>query len=362
MPITYTRGDVIAQTTLTPTNNYRAQIEELLEQSRLAQTKLHEFMQLLCNNVKNDSGRPIQYMRAPLKTRQRVAEKCGIVNWDDPTTDRPSDKDPLLVKDIARATMVFTTLPQMLAFRDYIYNRPEFSAIRDKQSPAVKDLWAKGIEDEYKDIKFFLQVMIHYKGTPIPHIVELQLNVNQMMRGKKYGHAFYNLSRLAKVGGRQVFEPANEHCQIVVPGAIKGKLGNKLRTALTHCRSIGRKDPEVILATNIIATMLRTKLKLVSQLHLGADHSNLPPERQEMKRKQKALNQGADQNDFANTTAPMIITCGPYDPSNAQSQDSGPAQAWAIGRLASFLWSEYTHIQNHPGATGADPYDNYKPM
>lgn len=357
MPQTYTHGHVISQTTFAKINEPRKQIEELLEQAVLAQAKLHEFMQELCNNIKNESGRPIQYMRAPLKTRQRVAEKCGIVNWDQPATDQPSDKDPLLVKDIARATIVFTALPQMLAFRDYIYNSPVYRSIRDKQSPAVKDLWAKGADDVYKDIKFFLQVTINFRGAQIPHIVELQLNVKQMMRGKKYGHAFYNVSRLAKVGGRQIFEPANPNCSIVVPGPIKGKLGNKLRTALTHCRSIGRKDAEVLLATEIIAKMLRSKLKLVSDLHLDAeDNPNLSLAQQDARRRQKSLNKGADQSDFANGTAPLTINCGPYDPSTAANQDSGPAQAWAIGRLASFLWSEYTHIQNNPGAIGDNPH------
>lgn len=359
MPITFTRGDVIAQTTLTPTTKPREQIEELIEQAKLADPKLHAFMRELSNNIKNESGRPIQYIRAPIKTRQRIAEKCGIRDWNTPANDQPSDKDPLLVKDISRGTIVYTTIAQMLAFRDYIYNRPEFVAIRDKQSPAVKDLWSKGVTDEYKDIKFFLQVMITYKGARIPHIVELQLNVGQMARGKVYGHAFYNLSRLAMVGGRQSFEPANENCQIVVPGEIKGKLGTKLRSALGYCHSAAQGNAEVMLAIGILRKMLHNKLKTVADLKLDAP-VGMDTSAAATQARLRELNKDADGTNFANGTAPLTIQCGPYDPVAAGQQDSGPAQAWAIARLSSFVWSSFTSFQNKPGATGENVYDKMR--
>ena len=334
--ITYTRADVISQTTFADTKNYRAQIEELLEQAPLANQKLNEFMQRLSNTINNASGKPIAYSRAPIKTRGRIAEKCGITNWDVPATDVVADKSPLLVKDIARSTIVFSTVAQMLAFRDYIYTTPEYQAIKDKQSPAVKDLWAKGVEDEYKDIKFFLQVNINFRQRVIPHIVELQLNVGQMARGKQYGHAFYNLSRLAMLGGKQIFIHDNTDCVITVPGKIKGKIGNKLRTALVECRSICEKNQEILLAINILSKMLDTKLKQARNAPAGLRE------------------QAAQMNpyDFLNGDTPLVIRCGPYDPSNQAHQDSDVAQAWAIARLSSFVWSHFTKCQNRPGITG----------
>lgn len=334
--ITYTRADVISQTTFADTKDYRAQILELLEQAALANDLLNNFMRRLSNTINNASGKPIAFSRVPLKGRDRIAEKCGITKWDEPATDVVADKSPLLVKDIARSTIVFSTVAQMLAFRDYIYTTTEYQSIKDKQSPAVKDLWAKGVEDEYKDIKFFLQVNINFRQRVIPHIVELQLNVGQMSRGKQYGHAFYGLSRLAKLGGKQVFLHDNTDCVITVPGKIKGKIGNKLRTALVQCRSLSEQNPEILLAINILSKMLDTKLKLAR---------NAPP----------ALREAAAEmnpNDFLNGTTPLVIRCGPYDPSNQGNQDSDEAQAWAIARLSSFVWSHFTKCQSRPGVTG----------
>ncbi|GAK88072.1 hypothetical protein JCM19238_5686 [Vibrio ponticus] len=189
MPAPYTLESVISQTTFWDNDHKREQIEELVEQAKLANPKLHKFMQHLSNTVKNESGKPIAYNRGPLKTRERIAAKCGITNWDDPKTDKTAGvKTPLEVKDIARATIVFSTIAQMFAFRDYIYTTPEYQALKGKQNKAVKDLWGLGIQDQYKDVKFFLQVEIEFstkvnnKPTgkkTIPHIVELQLNVGR---------------------------------------------------------------------------------------------------------------------------------------------------------------------------------------
>lgn len=334
--ITYTRADVISQTTFADTKNYRAQIDELLEQAPLANQKLNEFMQRLSNTINNTSGKPIAYSRAPIKTRDRIASKCGITDWEHPETDVVADKSPLLVKDIARATIVFSTVAQMLAFRDFIYTTDEFKALKDKHFLAVKDLWSQGVVDQYKDIKFFLQVKINFRNQVIPHIVELQLNVGQMSRGKQYGHAFYNLSRLGMLEGKPAFIHDNSNCIITVPGSIKGKIGNKLRTALVECRKLCEQDPEVLLAINILSKMLDTKLRQAR---------NAPAALREQAKNMHPY-------DFLNGTTPLVIRCGPYDPSNQPHQDSDAAQAWAIARLSRFVWSYFTECQNRPGITG----------
>lgn len=338
---TYTRGDIISQTTFWDTYHKREQIEELVDQAKLANKELQKFMLELTKNVKCESGKPIKFMRGPLKTRERIAEKCGITDWDDPSTDRKSGvKTPLEVKDIARATIVFSTIAQMMAFRNYIYKTQNFQAIKDKQSPAVKDLWTKGVEDEYKDVKFFLQVNIDFTSNvtnrpkekrTIPHIVELQLNVSQMARGKKYGHAFYNLSRLGKLDGKSVFVWDNQSCVITVPGAKKGNVGNKLRTAIVMCRSMAQGNEQVLLATNILSKMLTNKLRLLDK---------------------RVTEKKVEHNVYANGKKPLIIRCGPYDPQLAANQDTGPAQAWAISYLSSFIWGHFTAFQRKPGITG----------
>lgn len=346
MPITYTRGDIIAQTTFASPNEPRKQIDELIEQAMLARVKLHDFMRELSRNINNESGKPIDYQSVSVsnKDKKRVAEKCGI-NLKSTDADKTGMKKPIEVKDIARATIVFSTIAQLLSFRDYIYMQPEFKALMNKQSPAVKDLWTTGVEDEYyKDVKFFLEMKIRYKGQIIPHIVELQLNLAQMVRGKKYGHAFYNLSRLASVDGKQRFSPADAKCKIVVPGNIKGKTGNKLRTALSQCRSIAQGNEEVLLAIGIMQKMMHKKLKMAEDMKTddgkaGATESD-------------AKTKAADKYDYVNGTQPLIIQCGPYEHKLAEKQDSGPAQAWAIGRLSSFIWSHFTACQNKPGVTG----------
>lgn len=356
MPITYTRGDVISQTTFTSTQDPRGQIVELIEQAKLADDKLHQFMGMLSAEVNNESGRPITYTRAPIKTRQRIAEKCGIKVWEDPSKDIPAEKTPLLVKDISRATIVFTTIAQMLAFRDYIYHTDEFIAIKDKLSPAVKDLWTADIENgtEYKDIKFFLQVMINYRGTRIPHIVELQLNAVQMDRGKHFGHAFYNVSRLAMIDGKQVFSPADPECTITIPGKIKGKVADKLRMATVHCRSIAQGDPEIMLATNIISKMLqdKSKFKMACDMKKSADASGAAESGSQPTAADGRSANDADPYAFMNGTKPVVILCGPYNAKKAGHQDTGPAQAWAISRLACFIWGHFTECQNAPGITG----------
>ncbi|PSW21394.1 hypothetical protein C9I98_05515 [Photobacterium sanctipauli] len=338
---TYTRGDIISQTTFWSTYHKREQIEELVEQAKVANKELHKFMLDLTRNVKNESGKPIKYSRGPLKTRERIAEKCGITIWDDPSTDQTSGvKTPLEVKDIARATIVFSTIAQMMAFRNYIYTTPNYQNIKDKQSPAVKDLWTKGIDDQYKDVKFFLEVYIEFTGKvtnrppekrTIPHIVELQLNVAQMARGKSYGHAFYNLSRLAKINGSDRFVWNDPNCVITVPGAKKGNVGNKLRTAIVMCRSMALGDEKVLLATNILSKLLSNNLRLLDKRVTGKK---------------------VEHNVYENGTTPLVIRCGPYDPSTAANQDSGAAQAWAINHLSSFVWGNFTAFQRKPGVTG----------
>ncbi|MCG6232452.1 hypothetical protein K6102_05260 [Vibrio furnissii] len=58
MPSTYTWGDRISQTTFTSTYDKRGQIEELVEQAKLANNKLHLFMQGLTQELfGNGSGR-----------------------------------------------------------------------------------------------------------------------------------------------------------------------------------------------------------------------------------------------------------------------------------------------------------------
>ena len=340
---THTLEGVISQTTFWDNDHKREQIEELVEQAKLANPKLHAFMLNLTRKVNNESGKAIAYNRGPLKTRERIAAKCGITNWDDPTTDKTQGvKKPLAVKDIARATIVFSTIAQMFAFRDYIYTTPEYQAIKDKQSDAVKDLWEKEILDQYKDVKFFLQVEIDFSTkvnnvpTPkktIPHIVELQLNVSQMAWGKTYGHAFYNLSRLAYIDGRQKFVWDDTDCVITVPADISGKVANKLRTAITHCRSIACGDQDVLLAASILSKMVSAKFKLPS----SKECESLP---------------AAQHYSYKNRKKPLVIQCGPYDYKKAANQDSSNAQAWAISFLASFIWANFTKSQHKPGVTG----------
>lgn len=350
MPSTYTWGDRISQTTFTSTYDKRGQIEELVEQAKLANHKLHLFMQGLTQKVNNESGKRITYSRGPLKTRQRIAEKCGITNWDDTTTDITGAgvKTPLEVKDIARATIVFSTIAQMLAFRDFIYTTDEFTALKKPQfdrSPAVKDLWAKNIEDVYKDVKFFLAMDIDFKGRTIPHIVELQLNVSQMSRGKAYGHAFYNLTRLAYIQGEQRFVWDDDDCIIRVGGDIKGKIGDKLRTSITHCRSMAEGDQNVLLACEILSKFLTLKLRLLSTR-----------ETQKLDSKTNRMKTVTEHNVFANGTQPLVIRGGQ---AFALSLKNGRpdislqgAQAWAIAYLSSFIWSKFTKFQNLPGVTG----------
>ncbi|USD66339.1 hypothetical protein [Vibrio sp. SCSIO 43136] len=337
MKVTYSLGTVVSQTSIVPMNNPRGQIEDLIEQAKEGKKKLDNFMLRLTRTVNNPGGEKITYQRAANKLRSRVAEKCGIKDWNDPSKDEPGMKSPLAVKDIARATIIFSTIAQMCAVRDYIYQTEEFQAIKDKQSPAVKDLWSKGVEDEYKDVKFFLQVKIPHHGVTIPHIVELQLNVSQMSRGKQYGHAFYNLSRLATIEGETRFVWDDPRCQIEVPGKIKGKVGMKLRTALTQCRSMANGDQEVLLATNILSRMLQTKLRY------ARDHEVTDPETGEVTVKH---------NVYLNGSRPLIINCGPYDFQAQGNQDSDAAQAWAICRLSGFVWSAFTRFANSPGITG----------
>ncbi|NLS11785.1 hypothetical protein HGP28_02635 [Vibrio sp. SM6] len=340
---TYTLDRVISQTTFWSHDHKRNQIEELIEQADLAKDELNRFMQTLSNKVNNESGKRISYIRGPLKTRERIAAKCGITQWDNPSTDKTSGvKKPLEVKDIARSTIVFRTVAQMLAFRDYIYTTPEYQALKDKQTPAVKDLWAVGIQDQYKDVKFFLQVEINFSTKvnnvqmpkqKIPHIVELQLNVCQMAWGKTYGHAFYNLSRLARIDGEEKFVWDDPQCVITVPGNIKGKVGDKLRTAITHCRSIACGDQHILLATNILSKLISNNLKLPS----ARERETLP---------------AAKHYSYKNGVRPLVIQCGPYAPEKQANQDSGPAQAWAISHLASFIWANFTKSQAKPGVTG----------
>ncbi|WP_194436110.1 hypothetical protein [Vibrio fluminensis] len=340
---TYTIENKISQTTFHDNDHKREQIEELVEQAKLANKKLHDFMKQLSRKVNNESGKAISYNRGPLKTRERIAAKCGISDWDNPQSDKTSGvKKPLEVKDIARATIVFSTIAQMLAFRNYIFTTQEYLALDGKENDAVKDLWALGIEDEYKDVKFFLQVEIDFSTKvnntqtakqKIPHIVELQLNVSQMAWGKTYGHAFYNLSRLARLDGENTFKWNDPKCVITVPGAIKGKVGNKLRTAVTHCRSIACGDQEILLATNIISKLISSKLKLPT----AKECEKLP---------------SSEHYNYKNGVKPLVIQCGAYDFKKQGNQDSGPAQAWAIHRLAGFIWENFTKSQNKPGVTG----------
>lgn len=355
--------NLISQSTFTSSVDYRKQILELIEQAKLAEGKLHKFMAELSANINNESGKPITYTRAPLKTKGRIGEKCGIKVWSDPSRDVTGMKTPLEVKDIARATIVFSTVAQMLAFRDYIYNTPEYQAVSGLDTPAVKDLWAKGVTDEYKDVKFFLQVNIDfsYGGNAkqkVPHIVELQLNVAQMDRGKSYGHAFYNISRAAVRDGKVGFFPADKNCKIVIPANKKGRVGNKLRTALSQCKSMAGNDSEINLAINIMRKMLKKKFQTVEEANKKqkkADAANTDAgagAASSVVAYTNAKGKPADKYDFVDDGKPLVIVCGVYNPKKEEKQDTDAAQAWAIARLSSFIWSNFTAFQNKPGVTG----------
>jgi hypothetical protein len=133
--------------------------------------------------------------------------------------------------------------------------------------------------------------------------------------------------------GEEKFVWDDPQCVITVPANISGKVANKLRTAITHCRSIACGDQEILLATNILSKLLTTKFKLPS----SKECKNLP---------------ASKHYDYKNRKKPLVIRCGPYNWQQAANQDTSPAQAWAISRLASFIWANFTKSQNKPGVTG----------
>ncbi len=333
MPLTFTRADIISQTTFAQPNDPRAQVLELIEQSKTADVSLHRYMQAISHNVKGHDGRPKRFSRGPLKTKTSIARKVGIIDWDNPTTDRQVGKTPLEVKDIARATIVFSTVAEMMAVRDYIYTTEEFQLISKKQSPAVKDLWSKGVNDQYKDVKFFLAMKILYNNTQIIHIVELQLNVTQMDRGKKYGHAFYNVSRLGMTNGVNEWRWDDPRASIVIPGAVKGDIGGKLRTALTHIRSMAVGNQRIWKALDIISYFLQHNLRVKDTLVEQKEVNGRTVTRER-------------HNAFLNGRLPVRINAGPYDWQTG-GITTGPAQSWAIATLAAFVFSEFTRYQGN---------------
>ncbi|UJF17198.1 hypothetical protein L0B53_00010 [Vibrio sp. SS-MA-C1-2] len=321
MQITYTRGDVISQTTFTPTSDHRGQIEELIGQGVKAKQKLSDFMRRLSKEVNNESGQPIKFQSTsvPIKGRARIADKCGIVDWDNPAKDKKGSniKEPLIVKDIARATIIFSTIVQLEAVRDFIYEQDEYRNLKDKQSPAVKDLWGAGVHDVYKDVKFFLEVNIQWEGKTIPHIVELQLNVGSMDKGKKYEHAFYNIKRKAFLGAeKQIFIWDDPKCKITIKTKEKAKIATKLRTSLVNCKQLASGNKEQLLAVKILSKML-------------ADD----------------FNYSMTDASYKNTGPDITINGYEYKHKNGDGPVDKKGRAWAINCLSRLVCGRYTDYQ-----------------
>lgn len=199
MSITYTRGDIIAQTTFTSPTNPVGQINESIEQAMHVIYRLFEFVRNISCNVNNGLGQPIKYATegGSNKEKGRVAEQCGI-DLNNPENKKLGMKERVEVKNITRASIIFQTITQLMAVRNYIYDQPEYKVIMHKQTPAMKDC-------------------------------------------------------------KQVFLPAGRNCKIVLLGNKKGKAGNKIRTPLLLCHSLAEGNGEVLLAIEIMKKLLNTK-------------------------------------------------------------------------------------------------------
>ena len=316
-----TKHGVLSQDLDTVPTHKRGMITELIEQGALADVKLKEFIRRVSNKMNNKYGEKIEIKTAPLKTQDSAGRKVGIMNWNDPNMDTAGEKTPYEVKDIARATIRFSTIPQMYAVKDFIASQPEFTRIEhfNENNNVLKDRWAEASTGEYKDIKFFLSVPITHNNRNIQHIVELQLNTTSMDRGKKFGHAFYNVIRLGKgPAGSNKWEPNKKGSVIRIPANKKAEIANKLRTAIIKCKSmVGKNDEEIKWAIKVMVQFLNNKFVYDESL-----------------------------DSYKEGTQELSIMGGKYNwPQDSAINDA--AYSWALAKLAAYVFSCYTYYSEH---------------
>lgn len=196
------------------------QLDELYADAVIANRKLGRFI----NKVSRYFSRQVGGIKtAPLKDRATAKAKLTRGGRRRGVED---------LKDIARATLMFNSMEDMYAARDYIRQQDEFTDLEDG---AMKNRYASegrgGIgptAQGYRDIKFFLLMNL---GGNRKHIVELQLNIKRTLKAKSIGHPFYDIIRL----GGDFWDPSKPNSDLLIPASVVKKVGPKLLSACQHC-------------------------------------------------------------------------------------------------------------------------------
>ncbi len=196
------------------------QLDELYADATVANRRLGRFINQVSRYFSKQLG---GIKTAPLKDRATAKAKL---------TRGGARRGVEDLKDIARATLVFDSMEDMYAARDYIRQQPEFTDLADG---AMKNRYAAAgrggvgpTAQGYRDIKFFLLMNL---GGNKRHIVELQLNIKRTLKAKSVGHPFYDIIRL----GGDLWDPAQPNSDLFIPANVVQKVGPKLLSACQQC-------------------------------------------------------------------------------------------------------------------------------
>lgn len=197
--------------------DFEKRFDQLFSDAALADKQLGKFMAEVCKLV------PGAIKHADLKKEETTREKLARGG---------AKKDPNMMLDIARASLLYDDLAGVYAAREFINHRPECAGVHDRfegESP---------VESGYRDVKYFLKVQIkRANGTNTHHFCELQLHVKSLNKAGPVNHPIYEITRLA---------PKNPNDATTVPGHHVAKLAYELRSAWVWMKQHGMRleDPE----------------------------------------------------------------------------------------------------------------------
>jgi hypothetical protein len=197
---------------------FEAQIDELIAKGMIGQDRLIAICRSLRSTI------PGAVVSNPgIKKRDTIVEKI-----------KHRGKKVEQLNDVSRATVTFSHLEELYAADAWVQETFEYQ-MAQMSGGARKNRWVKHAPDgEYKDIKFFLALVI--PGTVIPWLAELQLNLKIAMRGKSIGHGIYEITRLGDEEGK---------LPIVIPADKVLRIAQKLQSCYVSLKKTN-VDPALL--------------------------------------------------------------------------------------------------------------------
>jgi ppGpp synthetase/RelA/SpoT-type nucleotidyltranferase len=195
---------------------FEMRFKEVFRQAAIADEALGKFITRVSQKY------PGTIVHAKLKTEDSAR---GKLVRDEKTGEKAVPDDPATLRDLARATIQYSSLQALYSAREFIKLQPEFI-----YGGEMKDRYqdSSPVPSGYRDVKFFLGMNI---GGDRRHFVELQLNMTSMLDAKEIEHPIYEILRRAG--------SAQQPRSVTIPVPEAAKLGPRMRNVFVMLKQGG---------------------------------------------------------------------------------------------------------------------------